>query len=139
MQAWFEHLNHVVPHVRVLAESLDCQETGHCASASDAKRLPHTATHVYYNYTCHAVAAGPQVSSLFHEAITTIQRPVDPDKPEGQQQVDGDAFDDFVSTFIEVRPRLSLFVLKCQGECGPNALLAQQCASVCASPAATRI
>eukprot|EP00798_Chlamydomonas_sp_ICE-L_P024546 gene24546-10156_t len=100
--AWFEGLDHILPHTRVELSELACSEDGYCTGMVHG-RSSHTPVHsfVHLNFTCQVVIVTRlDVMSTFEHAIHTFSRPVDPQLETGAHQVDVNKMEAFVDNFV---------------------------------------
>ena len=90
---WVDHMDHMLPHARLpgtppppvggggAAEAAAASAAG-AAAADDAEEeeapLFYGESYVSYNFSVHAVEFGPAVTAVFHRAVATLARPVDP-------------------------------------------------------------
>lgn len=103
LQAWFGHLDHVLPHHRIELADLSCVEDGHCTGLvhGQFKAKPvHSSVHL--NLTCQVVLVKKRsVMAAFERAIHVFSRPVDPEIESGAQQVDATKMEAFIDHFLD--------------------------------------
>jgi hypothetical protein len=88
---WVDHMDHVLPHARLPgtppppvagATAAEAAAAARAAPEDDADdteaSLFYGESYVSYNFSIHAVEFGPAVGAVFHRAIATLARPVDP-------------------------------------------------------------
>lgn len=100
LQSWFEHLDHIIPHTRVLLSELSCREDGHCSGLDDTRRPMPLPSYVHFNISCHAIKTSHEVLSKFERAIKLFSRPMQRRLPRGPQQVDAVSMEMVIDGFL---------------------------------------
>eukprot|EP00210_Caulerpa_lentillifera_P000043 g42.t1 len=88
LQAWFETVDHILPHVRVPLSELSCKEDGHCVDFSTSQKRHSLHSYVHYNISIHAIELESKLTRSFSQLLSAFSRPLFPGHADSRRQID---------------------------------------------------